>query len=478
MKKRVEKEAGFIKKIITNHDNGKFVIHTLPDPSTIFEKLDHPCIINNLREDGGSELRDREDYQLYTIVSCSLLPASQYPIEQRIFRDKLMCTYLFIGIDLEKTQIKQFCLGDARSEYGYKNKHGRPTYKARFYCDEIQSLPPATRFNQIIKYNDLTAYQQTQPRGDEESLFGVEPPIFIRPYNELLLKINSESMLCLGAIAEDVSKNPVILLGLILLQLKLRTHLGITYPIILYNNTLQDIMIDFIDSAPIIMHTNSIHAVDNKLALIQMLNSFPEGVPINELDHIFMMDELLSEEEKNRCFDNGKQNYTLQRFFTALDYPLDQNNHPIVKSNEELYYEDYRQRQDFLNNTQYGLTLLSKLPSFTEEDGVIGIHKINNKHADPEDQYLEINQDALKKFILKSFFQLDNNEQLSTEQETIYFHYIKAYNLQFRLEYYEKLLLDPHATVNFSKLKEDLEWGVTLQELLTSENISTPGFVS
>lgn len=190
------------KNIIEQHRRGRLAIHTTRPLLRIYDKLDAPSILNNLREDGGSQFR-RKGYQLYTIISTTTLPATKYPIAQRLYEPFASSFLIF---DVNKSKIKSYYISDSDSTYRHKNKHGRPSYRASLFLHNLATLSDQKRLSYLDFYNRGTAKRT------------VEDKDFLRDVNEALLKINLESLSALGVTASNLLKYPGILLELIYFQ--------------------------------------------------------------------------------------------------------------------------------------------------------------------------------------------------------------------------------------------------------------------
>lgn len=105
-------------------ERGHIALHVTENITGLLDKMDDPRILNNLREDGGTDFRHQR-YQLYTIISATTLPPSHIPVRQNLFKR----SPLFVGIDMENAKVKEFSVADGWTTYDKKNKHGRPSYK-------------------------------------------------------------------------------------------------------------------------------------------------------------------------------------------------------------------------------------------------------------------------------------------------------------------------------------------------------------
>lgn len=106
--------------------------------------------------------------------------------------------------------------------------------------------------------------------------------------------------------------------------------------------------------------------------------------------------------------------------------------------------------------------VLSKLlPPFSQADHVLGVHK-QNREGFERYHYEEINHAALESFIKTKVL---NNDKISNEDQRA-IHYKKAYNLQFRLKIYEKLLSNKNV-VNLYNVARDLTWFSVLRERIS-----------
>ncbi len=65
------------------HSSGLAVVHMLRNINSLTDRWDDRRIINNLLEDGGTESKP-EGYQLYPIISATIVPPSKYPIAQQL----------------------------------------------------------------------------------------------------------------------------------------------------------------------------------------------------------------------------------------------------------------------------------------------------------------------------------------------------------------------------------------------------------
>lgn len=181
---------------IEQHKKGLAALHITRCPREFYEKLDDPRIIGNLREDGGTEHHDF-GYQLYTSVSTTLLPPSEYRISQKLFSR----AFAFVGLDVEPSLIRDFSPGDADTSYHCKNKHGRPSYKVTttMFGTDFSLMPRAQHLPAVIECNFSSA--RKVPKLDKSTSGR-------RGMNELVLKVNLSSMCCLGIIIEGVLEFP------------------------------------------------------------------------------------------------------------------------------------------------------------------------------------------------------------------------------------------------------------------------------
>lgn len=406
------------KRIVTQAALGNIALHVDSSLINTLYKLDDPAILGNLREDGGAEFTESskkhdKNFQLYLNVSCTVLPPSNYPVAQNLY------SYLgdiFIGFDITKGIIRNFSSGDGQSTYELQNKHKRPSYKMLFFDEHLPSQSPQSRYDYVKKRNEDSAIaSSTKGKGT----FSRREPSFKRGVNELLLKINLASMAFIGATAAEVLQHPEILLKLILMQQTLKLTLNITYPILIYNNANVNNTIDFLDSNEITLLPNQLTLVDSRNALAAMSKKFTDDVVLNFNKNTYSINDIT-----HRCneIDNDKNKSLLS---------------------DELSMQ-----------VQNGLHLLAeKLRSYSDEDNIITIHKEKKNDAVESEKYLEINQENLKKFITESIL---NNNYLSQNEEMPAI-LAKAYNLQFRLFMYSKLLAHK-SIVNYENIQQDLKW--------------------
>lgn len=408
---------------------GNLAIHVNSDFGLLAYKLDDPAILGNLREDGGTLLTDmgerqKKDFQFYTTVSTTLLPPSEYPIAQNLYS---YANDVFIGLDITRSIIKNFSLGDGQSTYEYKNKHGRPSYKMLFFTGELQlNKSSKDRYAYVNKLNHESA-QRCIVKG--KGSFGKKPD-FKRSMNELLLKVNLSSMVCIGSTVDEVLAVPEIILKLITIQQNFKRQLGMDYPIMIYNNDKFNQSIDFLDEAVINFQPNQFVAIDVMKTLKAMASKFSDQIKSERYNKEFSIKEI----ESLYLTENSKDGVSIYN-----DY--------VVKVATAL---------KFLNE---------RLPEYSEEDKVILVHKENDNNANEYQSYLEINQSNLKFFI--------QNKILTTENfnpDTMIL-LAKAYNLQFRLSMYEKLL-DNHSLVNYENINQDLHWLTEVMKKLSAIDFS------
>lgn len=417
--------------VIEQSSLGNIALHVNSGLAHILYKLDDPAILGNLREDGGTELtegeRQSKNFQLYLSISCTVLPPSTYPIAQNLY------SYLgdiFAGFDITRGIIRNFSSGDGQTTYQIKNIHGRPSYKMLFFNEYLPHKSPLDRYDFVSKLNQNSAVACTvKGKGS----FNRREPSFERGMNELLLKINIASMTCIGATAKDVLQNPEIILKLILIQQTIKMQLGITFPIVIYNNLNIKQTINFLDTNETTIEANKLVSIDVSKTLVAMSEKFPKGIELNFNKKSYSISDI-----------NNMRNETEKNEY---------------KSN--LYKE-------FSLKVNDGLKLLTdKLPSYSDEDNIINIHKENKPDAAEIEKYLEINQINLKKFIDEKIFV--NGTPCNDETSKLL---VKAYNLQFRLFIYDKLL-ENKSLVNYENINQDLKWLTVVMSKLEDIKLGT-----
>jgi hypothetical protein len=240
------------------HENGNLAIHMTKDLLLMDKRLDHPAILGNLREDGGDQLiktsRSQQrivtsesrclncpkDYQLQTIISTTLLASSEHNnIGQTLFNGRIFWIF-----DKAKSRVKDYCFCDTFSDYRQKNKHGRSTYepvcprrdRSLSHKQQSEKADRDSQFQTEIATLTSEKFTSDQRANPAFTMQHRDPPTFIRPMNEMLLKVNGESALCIGTLAQNVVREPELISELRVYQKALREETGITYPIALYNN--------------------------------------------------------------------------------------------------------------------------------------------------------------------------------------------------------------------------------------------------
>lgn len=427
------------KNILEKHKQGRLAVHTTYPLPRVYDKLDAPGILNNLREDGGSQFRIN-GYQLYTIISTTILPPEKYPIRQRLY-EPFASTFLIF--DITKSKIKSYYIGDSESTYHHKNKHGRPSYRARLFLHDLATLSNQKRLSYLDYYNRGTAKR------------AIENKSKFRDVNETLLKINIESLMGLGITASNILEYPGILFDLIYFQKQFYEYLGVIYPIVVFNNTSDNLNLNFIDSFPVEIKANQFHLINVEKALKYLKISFPEGIKMSLLcSDIFT--------SKNKKTDNGETLLLQDDFLKILGYELDKNDFPRIPDDAELNKLRFNKQSKLLNSiTSYYQKLSSLLPDFNknEKENIIITHKKNHANAKEIDKYKEINQTALTNFIKKEFNLSDLNSDEQKNDGIKNLKYISnAYNLQFRLSFYIEILSAKNNPINFKKIEEDIEW--------------------
>jgi hypothetical protein len=393
--------------LLQQHSRGSVAFHVTPSPALFVNKLDDRRILNNLREDGGSDQRESKDYQLYTQISATVLPPAKFSVSQGLYARG----GIFLVIDLEKTTVKSFAPGDGWAKYE-KNKKGRPSYKITLsiFEDKMAKMPSKNRFQFVRAFNLLSTKRATQPMPRSIVFHDAlpEPPSNYRRLNEIIVKVYNESVVAIGVTAEELSQHPERVLDLVATQKELQRYTGVVYPIVLYNNKERAVTLDFIDSTPQQISTNQFYQLNAAMAL-----------------KLISTDNLSSESRMFKGESSQKKDTILSR-------------------------------ENYFSRTVLVIESLSKiLPAYSEADHVIEIHKNNRQDVSPDEQYVEVNQSALRAFI---------ETVLPNLLEDQYGDLIRLYNLQFRLNIYRELLSDAEAMVNFSNLEMDLCWSSLLLE--------------
>lgn len=396
------------------HHAGHLAIHMTSVPDRfVFDKCEDPRIINNLRQDGGTEFK-APGYRFYPIISATCLPKSEMKIAQNTYGG-ISQNGLLVFLDLENSIIKQYGPADIHTEYKV-NKKNRESYVS-FRVDKLSKLSYSERLNYVDAINHKLALIATQPRKHTRGLFKghLELPSYHLGMNEITIKLYNESVVAIGVLARLLKVNPHLALNLIRMQHAIQQSMNMAIPIVIYNESTEDIELDFIDSTPQKILTNQYVVVDPEKALIQIRKKFPEGIPAPHPELIWKkintpIDELLDDEKNNTSLANRS---------------------------------DLVQQLNYINNM-----LQELLPPFKKSDKVITIHKEKNPKAPSKFNYEEIDQSALKHFVKKLSI-------LPGEQTRII---LKAYNVQFRIQIYLNLLAEKDNSVNLVRLSEDLRW--------------------
>jgi hypothetical protein len=449
-----------VENILELHKKGHMAIHAISSPHlmTLLEKIDDRRILNNLREDGGTEMRARSDYQLYTQISATILPPAQYPVGQNLY---LSGGRILIGLNMEKSVIQEFSVGDAGTDYKFINKSGRQTYRAPGADIRFTSTDSAqTRLEKMDGYNNKTAFAMTQPTGDEDDLFGVEPPMLYRPMNEIVLKINDQSMCSLSMETSDL-KHPDALLNLIYVQQLYKLHTGREYPIFLLNNSKQAITTDLPDGTLCKIEPNQFYQINPILALKEIANKHPLLTLPKIPQRAFISNEIY---DRAMIHDTQIQFRTAD-FFEMIGFD------PATNIITGLPNKDVFDKNALIEEVNKACSQLAvTLPSFNSDDSIIQTHK-PKRSAD--EQYEEINQTNLNKFIRSKVLGLKEGDPILPAQMDQYKGLIKAYNLQFRLNVYSQLL-SSNAPANYQNLDRDLKWLSKLNEKLDKTPSTSP----
>ncbi len=380
------------KKLSQLHEEGSVVIHCCHSPESFYDKLDDRRIQGNLREDGGPSLDQFRGYQLFPVISGTLLPNSSYFIRQELFAESL-----FVILDLSVSKFKGFFWADAHSYYE-QNKKGRLSYKLGFNDPTLITGTPEERRKKLAQINRGLSEDATHSSFSD--LFGYIPPSMGRAMNETLLKVNVDSLLGIGTTAAKIQKNTHIIFDLVEEQQKLYTHMGIYYPLYIYNNTKNIITLELKE-----MKTSTFTIGANQFFEIDVIQIIPQHTPA---------------EKTFQCREKSR------------------------------------------DRTQETLNLFTEILSPHKND-FVKIHKSNRPDAESIDKYEEIDQAALEEFIKKTHKDSKDNILLK-----------KIYNLQFRLNIYVNLLLDPKSIINFTKLEQDLAWAEYLYKKFTGDQTISP----
>lgn len=409
------------------HEKGLAAIHRvgLDDPSEFVVKLDDRRIINNLREDGGTtdrtalihtEVGDQPHYQLYTSISTTLLPPLGYKVAQEVYETVNICVFL----DASQTRPREFCPRDGSADYKYTNKHNRPTYSLRMF-DTVERFSSLSTRDSIRRLAELNTFQLD--RSDTS-----------RRTNECILKIYQESIKGLG-VTIDALQFPGEILQIIKLQQLFRIATGVTYPIFIYNNSTEPVTLDLISSAAQTLQPNQVATLSPDSILTRLQEQY---------------------QGNERAFS----------YRTSFSFPHAGNN-PIsmtefMKVYDQLTHQDVDEitkREQLTLRVQESLKTLSEflLPLATRYE-ILSMHKEGRKDVMPSEQYEEIHQAALTRFVKIEVLGLREDQAVPPEQQDKYQYLLKAYNLQFRLNVYLQLLHGEDTVVNYSNLQKDLEW--------------------
>jgi hypothetical protein len=415
------------------HEKGHIALHCTPSPSYFHDKLEDNRIIGNLREDGGPP--KAIGYALYPVISTTLLPSYLTPTGQGLFGQ------FFVGINLEKSKIKGYFPADADSQYGIHSKTKRMTYQIGFSLHHGKEYKEWKNWDNLSHEKRLTLLDNLNLKENN----------IRRNMNELVAKVNADSLLFLGCTADYVNANPAALFDLIYHQNELRKKTGAIFPIVIYHSDTQKIQLNVLEQT---IEPNSFLKLDTERLLQYLSKHFSKGVPNSRVGGVFCETQL------------PQPHFQLSDFYKLMNYSLDEMKQPILPTLEAQLREEREKRQLEAAKVKEALTLLEKVfILYNFEDHVLGIHKEGIKKASPSDHYMEINQSNLHNFIHKTYFA---DEKLSSEEIKLlpkFIYLTKIYNLQFRLSIYDELLQKPVETtlLNHEKLKDDLEWFKTLK---------------
>ncbi len=429
------------KDIARLHEQGHLAIHITPDPAgSLFEKIEDRRIINNLREDGGTTERDREDYAFHPIISTTVLPPTKYSVTQNLYD---FSGKIFVGIDMENCLVKSFSHVDSQSTYWAKNSKGRPTYKAIANIrKDLAELPHEERLPYVDKENIRSAQYVSTPRKKGARLFSSSEPNFKRGMNEALLKVTNNSMVFIGALASDVKDHPDLLLKLMLIKQQLKEKSGIEYPIYIYNNQPEPVVLNVLEPHPIEINPNQFCEVDVESALKQLISKYPDSIEMTPLTRFHEV-----------------ENMSTHEFLEQIGFELTDNNEPKRKAHLNSDANENMKRGEYSNTIENLLDAFNaKLKPFSEEDAVLQIH---HPDAPLHEQYPEINQKNLGKFIKTRVMGIGESDILTNEQNQAFKYYMNAYNAQFRLDVYREMLKSG-TMINYPNLDKDIKWSSTL----------------
>ena len=402
------------------HKEGILALHTFSNIDVLCNKLDDRRILNNLRDVNLSD-EDKEIYgnvyKLYTIVSATVLPPpNQLAIAQMLYQSR---SHFFIGIDLEQTVLKEYHRRDAGTTYTNTNKQGRSTYRTKSYTDapkldygEFEGIKRHKRLAAISNFNKT---DQGSPinQGLFNRLLG-DPVKNYRGLNELLLKININSMVFLGLEAAAALEQPDKLLTLILYQKKLESDLGVYFPLVIYNNTSKNITLNLIDSVPKKIKTNDFILIDSNAVYRKIKTTHPK---------------LISRQYQNLWNRAEKE-------ITSLSTKKDS----LIKLILDIHQQ-----------------VATILAPYTSKDEIIALHKKNKLEAMDIERYEEIDQKKLASFIMKNYFPSAAIYNLSSDKKNTLDGLTQLYNLQFRLDIYLELLETDNSKINCVNLEKDLK---------------------
>ncbi len=337
-------------------------------------------------------------------------------------------------INYEAGRIKDFDDKDLQSGYTsffgghHLNKHGRKTYIAplptpfQFVIQRMNTSAPKAIFHFFDgKFHDYDREFRNKMYSsihhDDKYAPSTDLDIQPRSLNEVLFKMNINSVLGFGITAGSGIRDPLLLLNLLMIKKDMEKTMGLVFPLYFYNNYDKTLAIDYLQLS---MGPNQSLPMDIEKTLARMVAYYPKcKISISSTD---------------------KEKYPLLKGFIK-------NN--ILDLNKIIEYMRFdtqdiiaKQRLEQISHIEQAIQSLSKfLPPIDKEDKILIIHKKGRKDIFPWENYAELNQDALKTFIATNLLKLPlpttkiEREKILTDPRFIY--YKKAYNLQFRLQIYK-----------------------------------------
>lgn len=228
-----------VNRLIKQHRVGLVALHATCNPLLLADRLEDRIILNNLRENECDTTRKQQrrealyrsvlrpdlpsPYSLQPTISATKLASSSIAFGQEIFCPTT--NNIFVCFDLEQSRVRYYFTDDCWSTYA-KNHHDRLSYM------------PDRKFRR----NDELSYQERLEKALEKDQLLSQKSVKTRRMNEMLIKIDGESAICMGFTTdyylsyEQKKTTSDFIYKVKCFQTELFHKTGIAFPVFIYNN--------------------------------------------------------------------------------------------------------------------------------------------------------------------------------------------------------------------------------------------------